>query len=152
MQCSTVNQIHMCSTTSKMPPQAQAWNLYRQHIHQLCLFRVYFLKLFKCLIEFFAIILPHCKDYYYNFSEDVVLSDLLKNKAINKSEKRNAHFPLSSLAFRSILKSLQDWTINLAASVWTLKQAIHCYLQYSGQCKSLLSFGQDKYTYFQFSA
>ena len=88
----------------------------------------YFLKLFKCLIEFFAIILPHCKDYYYNFSEDVVLSDLLKNKAVNKSEKRNAHFPLSSLAFRSILKSLKDWTINLAASVWTLKQAIHCYL------------------------
>ena len=63
--------------------------MYRQHIHQLCLFRVYFLKLFKCLIEFFAIILPHCKDYYYNFSEDVVLSDLLKNKAVNKIEKRN---------------------------------------------------------------
>ena len=65
--------------------------LYRQHIHQLCLFRVYFLKLFKCLIEFFAIILPHCKDYYYNFSEDVVLSDLLKNKAVNKIEKRNLY-------------------------------------------------------------
>ena len=45
--------------------------LYRLY-HQLCLyfgyiFSKYVEKLFKCLIVFFAIILPtpHCKDYYY---------------------------------------------------------------------------------------
>ena len=99
----TDNAVQYCESNSQVQPPSflnPPWNLYRQHFHQLCLFRVYFLKLFKCLIEFFAIILPHCKDYYYNFSEDVVLSDLLKNKAVNKIEKRNAHFPLSSLAFR----------------------------------------------------
>ena len=93
--------------------------LYRQHIHQLCLFRVYFLKLFKCLIEFFAIILPHCKDYYYNFSEDVVLSDLLKNKAVNKIKKRNLYILLyPSKRARGLNKnnfsSLFDLSLNSA--------------------------------------
>jgi len=80
-----------------MPPPSKAPCTIVQAVHfcivSICINYVYFgyifsnhivEKLFKCSIEFFAIILPHCKDYYYNFSEDVVLSDLLKNKAVNK--------------------------------------------------------------------